>query len=73
MLDDTETYVIQPNFTNRLEWVKGALQTANGELSVSLEIQWRRGISRLKRRTKNEGIHSTVTRHGMAVRLNTHL
>ena len=35
VLDDTETYVIQPNFTNRLEWVKGALQTANGELSVS--------------------------------------
>lgn len=34
VLDDTETYVIQPNFTNRLEWVKGALQTANGELSV---------------------------------------
>ena len=35
VLDDTETYVIQPNFTNRLEWVKGALKTANGELSVS--------------------------------------
>ena len=38
MLDDTETYVIQPNFTKRLEWVKGALQTANGELSVSWRL-----------------------------------
>ena len=38
VLDDTETYLIQPNFTKRLEWVKGALQTANGELSVSWRL-----------------------------------
>lgn len=38
VLDDKETYLIQPNFTKRLEWVKGALQTANGELSVSWRL-----------------------------------
>ena len=38
VLDKTETYVIQPNFTNRLEFVRGALQTANGELSVSWRL-----------------------------------
>ena len=38
VLDDTETYLIQPNFTKRLEWAKGVLQTANGELSVSWRL-----------------------------------
>ena len=38
VLDESETYVIQPNFTNHLEWVEGALQTANGNLSVSWTI-----------------------------------
>ena len=38
VLDHKETYLIQPNFTKRLEWVKGALQTANGELSVSWRL-----------------------------------
>ena len=38
VLDKTETYVIQPNFTNRLEFVRGALQTTNGELSVSWRL-----------------------------------
>ena len=39
VLDESETYVIQPNFTNHLEWVEGALQTANGNLSVSWTIR----------------------------------